>query len=269
MNHSSKALLQALGLLLAAIGVWACDTAWLADLSDHLPLALGLFIVWYFGRPWNLLPEPASWPRLIWLAIPFYVLGWLTGTMWMMSVGWALAFQAYARRYFGQNHYKLAAVALFSFPWLVLEFPQIGYFFRYSACQLISFAFTVIGMPVVWQGTTIQILGLPIDVLPACAGWNMLQLSLLTGLTIAALELKKKSSFIVFLILLPVIGWLANVLRIFLLAVIALTISPQVASGPAHSPTALVVLMMVLALSHWICMAMAERSRKVIRKVVK
>jgi len=256
MTVRSQAWTGGLLLTLAALGIWMRDTQWQQAPADTLPLAMGLPAIALLGRPWRLADVANRVPLLAWLAGGLaFGFGWMGGVLTPMAFGWTILVGCWIKRCFiplpGRG--RLLWIALFSFPWLVVDWPMIGWGFRLSAAEFVTGVFKMLAMPVTRVGTNLEVVGMPVEVQEACAGWNLLQLCLLYGLATSAMELRRNSRFVVLLVILPVLAWLANAIRILLLAVIGLSWGTGVAAGPLHAPTALVVLILVMVATRLIC----------------
>lgn len=262
MRNATQAGIFGALLFLAGLAVWIRDLRWLAMMSDTLPLALGIPLIAMVGGPWTLASVPSRL-RPLWLVVALggWGIGWMTESMTLLATGWAGLFWCWMRRHFvcEPRSARLILIAWMSFPWLVLDWPGVGWWFRLSAAKLVAAAFSLLALPVRQVGTSLEILGMPVEIQAACAGWNLLQLCVLTGLAGGIMELEDRRRFSVFLFLLPFIAWMANAARILMLSVIGLTWDSGVAGGEAHAPTAILVLLSVLALTRGSCLLLQTR----------
>jgi exosortase/archaeosortase family protein len=270
-NQSAK--IAALGLLVSAVLIWWRDTSWSADLADTLPLAAGIPLAFWLGIPWKRIcteqePRlPLVWP---WLAGILFAISWVLLQLTLLALAWT-AFAAYGMRRWWRpsgNVAGLLLVLLFSFPWLVMEWPQIGWWFRLSAAFATEGLFQLLQMPVLRSGTELQILGEIIRIEPACAGWNLLQLTLLVGLSIGIHDLSQPRRFWIFVLLLPALAWVANLIRIVALSGLCLTFGVETAEGLWHGLTGLIVIAAVVGMAKWLCHAMEPRKAIEIRRRV-
>ncbi|BCU79567.1 hypothetical protein llg_42820 [Luteolibacter sp. LG18] len=232
-----------------AAAIWLRDRQWMLAPADTLPLMLGLPLMAFLGQPWCIseVPRPvAAWRWLVGGGLLGF--GWTTAMLTSMAAGWAVLAGCWMERGFVPTHGKqrLVWIGLLSFPWLVIDWPGIGWAYRLSGAAFVEQVFSVLAMPVSRDGVTLEVVGMPVEVQAACAGWNLLQLCLLTGLASGAVDLRRTSRFGILLGALPLVAWLANSVRIFLLAVAGLSWGAGVASGPLHTPIALLVLLLVL-----------------------
>jgi exosortase/archaeosortase family protein len=249
--------LGGLGLALAALSIWARDLSWVAAPADTLPLALGLPLAYLLGKPWQPGDAAFSGPErlLVALGAAGFVCGWVLGCLSLLAVSWTLLSMLWASWSFVRRprRGRLGCLLVLSFPWLVIEWQSIGWAFRLSSATLAEQVFGFLQMPTLREGTRIEVMGVPIAVDAACAGWNLLQLTLLAGVAFGTHEIRPARRFALFLCLLPAIAWLANLLRILTLAGIALSFDVQVASGVIHGLTGLTVLGAVLAMTKGLC----------------
>lgn len=259
-------------LVLAAILVWARDTRWLAFPADSLPLALGLPLAWMLGRPWLPIekPSPMSLALKGWFGLGFVLfgLGWLLPNLTLLASAWSLQALVWAERSFRPqaNRSRLVWLLLLSFPWLILEWQSIGWAFRLSSAAVCEVIFNLLQMPVTREGVHLNVMGIPIEIEAACAGWNLLQLSLLTGVAFGSYEIRATRRFALLLAALPAIAWLANFLRILLISAVALSLDAEVATGPIHGLTGLAVLGAVLGMTQILCGMIDSRPTTVRRR---
>lgn len=258
MKRRHQLALAGLGLALAAIAIWARDGHWMSAPADTLPLALGLPLAYFLGRPWQ--PGNTSFARQQQI---FMILGacvfagaWIIGSLTLLTISWTLLAMLWAHWGFARQpgRARLAWVLLLSFPWLVTEWQSIGWAFRLSSAAVTEQVFGLLQLPTQRAGTHIDIMGVPIEINASCAGWNLLQLTLLAGVALGTHEIRAARRFSLLLCLLPGVAWLANLLRILILSGIALSFDTQVASGVLHSLTGLAILGMVLAMTKGLCL---------------
>lgn len=249
----------------AAVLVWLQDLTWTANMADTLPLAAGIPLAWWLGGPWK--PREAlDWKirnRAIAAGLVGFLCGWLLSSLTLLAISWTLCAGCligviYQPR-LGRT--RLACLLLLSFPWIALEWPQTGWWFRLSSAWAAEHFFHLLAMPVVREGTHLNVMGVPIDIEPGCAGWNLLQLTLLTGVTLGSHELPSSGRFKVLFCLLPVLSWGANLFRILLLSGLALSFDVDVASGALHGMTGLGVIALVVVMTKILCFWLAPPLR--------
>jgi exosortase/archaeosortase family protein len=258
MKRGRQTWLGGLALALAAISIWARDLSWAAASADTLPLACGLPLAYLLGRPWH--PGSAPFTRfkrlLVTLGAGGFACGWILGSLSLLALSWTILGMLWAGWSFGTQprRGRLGWLLLLSFPWLVIEWQPIGWAFRLSSATVAEQVFGLLRMPTLREGTRLEVMGVPITIDAACAGWNLLQLTLLAGIAFGTHEIRPTRRFALLLCLLPGIAWVANLLRILTLAGIALSFDVQVASGGIHGLTGLVVLGAVLAMTKGLCL---------------
>jgi len=261
MTRKRQLWISGIGLLLAAVAIWVRDRQWLAAPEDSLPLAFGLPLAFLLGRPW--VPTAGPFPKKAQLlaiaGAAVFAIGWFVGSITVLALGWTLlcflwAFHGFAPQ---PRRGRLAWLALFSFPWLVIEWQSIGWAFRLSSAAVAELFFRLVEIPATREGTHLNVMGVPIEIEAACAGWNLLQLTLLAGIALGAYEIRPTRRFVLLLCLLPGIVWIANLLRILILSGIALSFDTQTAGGAVHGLTGLAVLGAVLAMTKGLSILLA------------
>ena len=235
----------------AAVMIWWCDLAWMVHPADSLPLAMGFLLAWWLGRPWCVDIHPLRGAAVVGVvaSIALLVLGWLSVSGWSCLVmGWVSgSFAVVPRRM------RMGWLLVFSFPWLMMEWPSLGWWFRLSSTTCVACVFDWLRLPVEHAGTSLRVLGLPIEIEAGCAGWNLLQLSLLCGTFIGAREIERAKSFAVFMVVLPLMAWFANAMRILLLCGLALSSGVDLASGAIHHLLGLAAVVIMLVIAKGIC----------------
>ena len=257
MSPNRQRWLTGGGLAVAACAIWARDWRWMETPADTLPLALGLPLAYVLGRPWRPSEGAAAGgrPWLAALGAAGFGCGWIIDSLTLLAVSWSLLVLLWAHQQFAKvtGRGRLAWLLLLSFPWLVIEWQPVGWALRLSSACVAEQLFGLLQLPTQREGTHLGILGVPIEIEASCAGWNLLQLTLLTGVACGAYEIRDSRRFALLLALLPALAWLANLLRILILAGIALSFDAQVAAGVVHGLTGLLILGAVLAMTKALC----------------
>ena len=265
--------IAAAGLLVGAALVWLRDTAWSASAADTLPLAAGLALAAWLGAPWRT-PDlsgerraPTAWPVLAGIA---FGVGWILPSITLLALAWTALAGYWMARWCkpSADFTGLLLVLALSFPWMVMEWPQIGWWFRLSAATATEGFFRFLQMPVMRNGTELLLLGQTIRLEPACAGWNLLQLTLLAGVTIGLHDITLRRHFLLFLSILPILAWLANFLRILILSALALSHGVATAEGVWHGLTGLLVIAAVIGMAKLLCRVVEPRRPTRIRRCV-
>lgn len=261
---STFGLLSAAGLLVGAGLVWSRDTSWIGKSADMLPLAAGFQLAAWLGAPWSLTKDPlkippsVAWPILAGLV---FLAAWILPSLTLLALSWTAMAAYWMRRWCrpSADITGLLLILVLSFPWMVIEWPQIGWWFRLSAAASVEGFFHLLQMPVQRQGTDLLVLGESIHIEQACAGWNMLQLTLLAGAAIGVHDISRRSRFLLFLLLLPALAWMANFLRILVLSALSLTYGLETAEGAWHGVTGLLVIVAVIGMAKLLCLALDPR----------
>jgi exosortase/archaeosortase family protein len=254
------AKLSAAALLAAAAGVWYRDHAWLAEAADTLPLAAGIPLALWLGRPWTPAshsPAGKQVPRvLLFSGLVAFLLGWILPSISLLALAWTLLAWCWTRHWLRprRGSFGIFLILLLSFPWLPLEWPAIGWWFRLSAAAACEQFFHLLAIPVERQGTDLRVMGSSIHIEAACAGWNLLQLTLMAGTAIATFELSRQRRLVWFLLALPFLAWAANFLRVLALTALSLSFDVATAEGTLHGLTGLLVLAAVLLLAKATCL---------------
>lgn len=272
MNRSIGRRQWCLALLfVGALLVWFRDTSWRESILDTLPLAIGIPLTIWIGGPWKVRDIRAEevdsrWPKVA-IGVGF-VIGWLMPSITLLALSWSLAAVMAMNAHYETriNRWGLWMLLLLSFPWLVMEWPGLGWWFRMSAAWATEQFFAIMQMPVTRHGTELVVLGEVIRIEPGCAGWNLLQLTLLTGLALGLHDIRAKQKFLTFVAFMPILAWTANFLRIVLLTALCLTYGAKTANGVWHGLTGLFVLLMTLVIAKLLANFLGNHSKKSIRK---
>lgn len=274
MSRLSKSGKLAAACLLASAGlIWWRDTGWSANAADTLPLAAGFPLAAWLGAPWRATAAtdesriPAAWSILAGLV---FAVAWILPSITLLALAWAALAGYWMVRWCrpGADLIGLLLILVLSFPWMVMEWPQIGWWFRLSAAVATEGFFHLLQMPVLRKGTELIVLGETIRIEPACAGWNLLQLTLLTGVTIGLHDISQRQRLLWFLTLMPVLAWLANFLRIVTLSALSLSCGVATAEGVWHGLTGLLVIAVVIGMAKLLCHVIEPRGPVTIRRSV-
>ncbi len=262
-----------IALALGAAAIWARDPRWQSMPADTVPLMLGLLLAYFLGRPWKPAARALS-GRERYVAIAagaLLVPGWVLPNLTCLSIAWAVLCLVWVNATFAPQarRGRLFWIALLSFPWLVIEWDHIGWAFRLSSAAVAEVLLNLITLPTTREGTSLNVVGVPVEIEAACAGWNLLQLTLLTGVTFGVHEISSRRRFTYLMLMLPAVVWAANFIRILILTGIALSFDTEVARGPLHGITGLVVLGAVLAMTKGLCALLEPRRRVISTRVVK
>ncbi|MBI4659854.1 MAG: exosortase/archaeosortase family protein [Verrucomicrobia bacterium] len=228
-------------LVLLAIHIWVRDSNWPATAQDSWPILAGIPIFIWFRRPW-VFADPAnqSFPaRGVAAITALYLLGVLLNSTLFLALGWTLLFRTWliTRTDAGLSAActtKLLALPFFSFPWIATDLNSVGWFFRLSGAAVVELLFAALQFDVVRHGTLLSVQGKLMSVEAACSGLNGLQSMLIAGTTMAYLKLKDSPRFWWNLPTLVGAAWLANTIRIAILAFTAVESSLDTQSQFIH-----------------------------------
>lgn len=265
MSSFQQRWIGGLVLALAAVGIWAKDEHWTISMADTLPLALGIPLTYILGFPWK--PELKALTqkskKIYAVSVMLFLVSWAVGNITLLAISWTVISMVWAAWCFTPQAHRarLGGLLLLSFPWLFLEWQWVGYTFRLSSAVVAEFFFNFLQMTTHRDATNLNVLGVPIQIEAACAGWNLLQLTLLAGVAFGAYKIPSSRRFALLIGLLPAVAWIANLLRIIILTGLALSFDIELASGTLHGLTGLAVLALVLAITKLLCFLLAPSGR--------
>lgn len=125
-------------------------------------------------------------------------------------------------------------ILFFSFPWIEIGILDISWNFRYSSAYVVEKVFGGLGFAVIRDGTRLSVEHSIIDIAEACAGVNSLNLMLMTGAFVCRRMFSQSYITLMVLILLFLLAWFSNTLRIHIITVFVLTFGVELSSGPIH-----------------------------------
>ncbi len=257
----------ALFLILLDIWIWARDLSWTDQASDALPILVALPLFVFLAAPWKWNDQGFrlnTW----WFGLGIFLLlpGWATGLTVALVLGWgALAWAWFSERLEpGSLHAtrRLLPLCLLAMPWIALDGAFIGWWFRLSGAAVTDWVYSLIGFNVERQGTMLTIQGAPISVEAACAGMNTLQAMLIAGVALAYVVLGKSRLYWHNVIILPLVAWLANTIRILMLSGMALSFSPEFVMGVFHDFSGWLVILIMFLICQWVFMTELKWSQK-------
>lgn len=257
-------------LIGAAALIWIRDLAWASTPSETVPLAFGLGLMIWIGGPWTRRSHQELPKLFLSLSAALFLTGWVVANITVMTIAWVALAAGWIRGTYDVRSrlWPALLIGLFSFPWLLLEWNEIGWWFRYTAAGACAGFFELLALPVERSGTQLMVVGVPIDITEACAGWNLLQLSLLFGLSVAGWHLRGPRFFLVAALLAP-LAWLGNAVRIALISGLALSSNVELASGVLHTLTGLFVLFLTFLVTRLLCELVHPNSHpKIIKREI-
>lgn len=228
------------GLVLAAAWIWLRDPAALAEPADTLPLLAALPLLAWLGAPWRFGAAPLQLHRA-WLALAAValLLGVASGLVGLLALAWTAMLWAWLRSRLEpearERVWRLLPLAVLAFPWLSLDLPVLGWWFRLSAAWSAGQVYQSLGFTVQREGVQLLVQHLGFDVAPACSGIKGLQAMLVAGTALCFLQLGGRRPYWPSLAVLPLAAWLANTARVLLVIAAALTAGPEFAGGWFHS----------------------------------
>lgn len=244
--------LGTLGLLGAFI--WWRDRSWLAAPADVLPILAGLPLFAWLRWPLVWQPGGALAPGPILVAAGLFAAGGLLGSNLLLTLSWVMLLGAWLSHRVADGASpltrRLLVLPLFSFPWVVTDATQLGWWFRLSGAAAAEAVLGLGGARVARDGTFLSVNGFQLSVEPACSGLNGLQSMLIAGTMLAYVMLRRHPLYWPALLVLPLAAWLANFLRIFSAAVVALVLEGPAAGrwvGPVHDLAGALALLAMFA----------------------
>lgn len=253
--------LFALALVLLAVFIWFRDTAWMTSSDDTLPIIVALpLFVWLNTWQWKSTPAHYS-TSLLAIGICVFVSGIGLNITLLLTIGWVVLLSVWLTARLEDevlpSYYKLLALPILAFPWISLDLSQLGWWFRLSGAWITEEVFALTTLPVVREGTLLNINGIPISIEVACAGLNTLQSMLISGTIVAYLLLANTARYWLAFPILIFLAWVANTIRILVICLLALIVSPEFVMGPFHTWGAWGVLMLMFGLC-WVTLSALE-----------
>ena len=243
------------GLLALAAFIWLRDRTWISSSDEVLPLLAAPAVFLWLGEPWRGWRKAETTPfpfGLVFAAGACFLLGMALEVTLLLALGWTLALWAWLRgKLAPENIFPLRRLLIFpvlAFPWLALDLPSLGWWFRLSAAWSAEHIFQLLGLAVTRAGTQIVVQNFPVDVSAACAGLKVLQAMLVAGGLMAFVQAGRSRWYWVAVAVLPLVAWLANTLRVVMLSTVALTFGAEAASGWFHEWGGWLVLIVMFGL---------------------
>lgn len=244
-------------LLVLALFIWLRDTNWMTSSDDTLPILVAIPLFYWIGAPWPIREDEDPLDvRYLCISTFLFLIGIIINSTLALTIGWTLLLWTWLKGRLRKEKLpeakKLMILPLMAFPWVSLDADRIGWWFRLSGAWAAERVFSLFGAEVSREGTKLIINGLPISVEVACAGLNTLQSMLIAGSVVAFLILGHTSRYWWNILLLVAISWVANTLRIIVISLAALTVSPKFALGHFHMWGGWAVLLLMFCLSWFI-----------------
>ena len=227
-------------LLAVAVFIWLRDRTWLSSTEVVLPLLAAPALFLWLGEPWRHWRKESA-PihfKMLLSALAIFLVGLALAVTWLLALAWTVALWVWLASNIRAEIFfvlrRLLIFPLLAFPWLALDLPSLGWWFRLSAAWAAEHFFQALGLAVTREGTQIVVQHFPVAVTAACAGLNVLQAMLVAGGVMAFVQLGRSRWYWPAVLLLPVVAWLANTVRVVMLSAVALTFGADAASGWFH-----------------------------------
>ena len=255
-------------LLAVAAFIWLRDRTWLSSPDEVLPLLAAPAVFLWLGAPWR------GWRKddaslntgLLTAATGIFFFGLALDVTFLLALGWTLAVWSWlggkiAAQKSGELR-RLLIFLLLAFPWLALDLPSLGWWFRLSAAWSAQHFFQMLGLAVTRDGTQVVVQNFPVEVTAACAGLKALQAMVVAGGVMAFVQLGRSRFYWPAIAVLPLVAWLANTLRVVMLSTVALTFGADAANGWFHEWGGWLVLISMFVLCGLTFAAFAHRGEK-------
>jgi exosortase/archaeosortase family protein len=186
--------------------------------------ALGFFFT--LGSPWSFQPgwRPIHLGAAAWAAIGL-VVGLATDLLLPISLAWSALLWAWLRCRVSEEARprirRLLLLTALVFPWADLDIKPVHWAMRVSAAGVVQPALTWCGLPTTREGTLLRVAGQAVEISEHCAGGETLHAMLVVGLAAAYVYLNRRQAILPWLPVLCGFAWLANTLRVLLIAVAA------------------------------------------------
>ncbi|GAB4235224.1 MAG: hypothetical protein Tsb0021_14700 [Chlamydiales bacterium] len=249
-------------LFLLALFIWLRNLIWVSSADDTLPVLIAIPIFIWLGSPWKFkdsLPHFATTSVII--AIVIFLTGIALNYTVLLAISWTLLLWTWLSPRLEHDSLhrvqKLLVLPLLAFPWITLDAEVIGWWFRLTGAWATGVFFSLIGIDVAQQGTDLVVEGIPMSVAAACSGINTLQSMLIAGTISAYLILGNTLIYWLAFPQLILLAWIANTLRIIVLASAALLWGPAFSMGLFHTWGGWFIIIGMFLLS-WFLFALEE-----------
>ena len=251
-----------LGLLLLAAGIWLRDTSWMSSADDTLPILIALPLFFWLGMPWkfrkNSLPFDFKWKII---AIILFVAGVALNLTLLLALGWTALLWAWLSVRLEpeakSSVIKLLVLPIMAFPWIAMDADRLGWWFRISGAWTTADVFSMLGYNVKQEGTQLLINNLPVSVEVACAGLNTLQSMIIAGTAADYIILGNSPRYWWNIPMLFGMAWVANTVRIIVLCIFALAVSPEFAMSSFHTWGGWLVIFLMFSFC-WFILSLQE-----------
>ena len=226
-------------LCITAIYAWVRDLSWLSDASDVLPVLVAFPAFLWLGWPWRFSVERVGISAsCLSVASVLFVGGLITDFNILVAMSWTIFLGAWLKSRLPEEKWltvrRLMLLPMFGFPWMSLDGTIIGWYFRISGAWTVEHVFAALQFDVTREGTRLVVQGLPFAIESACSGLRGLQSMLIVGTILGFWWLRDRTRYWWHIPMIVITAWLANTLRILLVCVMALSVSPEFASDFFH-----------------------------------
>lgn len=244
-------LLKGALLLCLALLIWLLDRAWALISPDAVVIIAVLPLAYLMARKHPMMEagkaELKLSPVLV-IGCSLILLGIFFGVMTFMAFGWGCLCTELLLARTQLSRPRLILLCAGAFPWVLMDFNEVGWFFRLSGADVTAFIYSLTGHTVNSDGTFVVVDGLLVSVEAACSGMELLQVLISGGVGLALIQYPKSRIFWTLVAALPILAWISNCVRIVVITFWALHFGIDAASGTFHTWGALVVLCTMLSL---------------------
>ena len=256
-------LLNLVALAVLGVFIWMRDISWIVDVSDTLPVLAAFPLFAWLTMPWKWQASPGKMRTGSMVAgLGLCLAGIAVDSTLLLAIGWIVFFDIFQTTFLEKFSRRFLLLPLFGFPWVVQDFPALGWVFRHSGAAVVEILFKALGYSVAREGTMIYIGDLPLSVEPACAGLNVLQAMLVAGSLVICLTVPTGWRFAVAAFSLLPLAWLANTMRIFTLGLVGVNFGPDFAMSWFHKWGGWAVLCFMYLLCQGLFRALAFEGKK-------
>jgi exosortase/archaeosortase family protein len=182
---------------------------------------LGLFVM--LGSPWQFQPTRRrnNLPALAVFSLGV-VVGLASDLLLPISIAWSALLWAWLSARLSDEALprirRLLLLTLLIFPWADIDIKPIHWAMRISAAGVSQHLLTWVGLPTTREGAMLCVAGQNVEISKDCAGGETLHAMLVVGLASAYVYLDRRQSILAWLPALCVFAWVANTLRVLLIA---------------------------------------------------
>ena len=239
--------------VMAAIAavIWTLDQEWRLLAPDVLVVLVVLPLGWVLSRKYPVQESghaSAVNSNFALCGAALLIAGIFTLKMTLMAFGWGLLASALIFNRSRISPWRLALLSAGAFPWVLLDFSELGWFFRLSGADATAVIYQLAGYSVQSDGTYVKVNDLLISVEAACSGMELLQVLISGGVGLSLIQYPIRRQFWLMVLLLPALAWISNTVRILSITFWALQFGTDAASGAFHTWGALVVMATMLML---------------------